>query len=149
MTQLFETRRFPVLGDARGQLISLEGQRNVPFAIARAYYIFGTVAGVRRGFHAHHTLRQLAICVSGACTMHLDNGSEKGELRLDDPSFGILIEPMVWHEMSDFSEDCVLMVLADQPYDEADYIRDYGAFTQALRRTHDSSDGRRPNNEPW
>jgi len=134
MTQLFATVQFPVLGDDRGQLISLEGNRNVPFGIARTYYIFGTVAGVARGFHAHHTLRQLAICVRGACTMLLDNGREKGKLRMDSPSLGLMIEPMVWHEMSDFTDDCILLVLADQAYDEADYIRDYEAFVEAVRR---------------
>lgn len=134
MTQFFETVKFPTLGDARGQLISLEGNRNVPFAIARTYYIFGTAAGVSRGFHAHHTLRQLAICINGACTMLLDNGREKGEIRLDSPNLGVMIEPMVWHEMSAFTDDCVLLVLADQAYDEADYIRDYGVFTNAIRR---------------
>jgi dTDP-4-dehydrorhamnose 3,5-epimerase-like enzyme len=134
MTQFFETVEFPILGDARGQLISLEGNRNVPFSIARAYYIFGTAAGVSRGFHAHHTLRQLAVCVRGSCTMLLDNGREKREIRLNSPSLGVMIEPMVWHEMSDFTEDCILLVLADQVYDEADYIRDYDIFAEAVRR---------------
>lgn len=134
MTQFFETVEFSTLGDARGQLISLEGNHNVPFSIARTYYIFGTAAGVSRGFHAHHTLRQLAVCISGACTILLDNGREKGEVRLDSPSLGVMIEPMVWHEMSAFTKDCVLLVLADQTYDEADYIRDYDVFAEAVRR---------------
>ena len=60
--------------------------------------------------------------------MVLDDGSRRISMCLDDPATGLLIEPMVWHEMSDFSPDCVLLVLADAPYDEADYIRDHADF---------------------
>ena len=55
------------------------------------------------------------------------------EVRLDDPATGLTLPPMVWHEMKDFSPDCVLMVLADAAYDEADYIRDYGEFLAMAR----------------
>ena len=122
-----------VKGDERGSLVALETDRDVPFTIERVYYLFGTKPGVARGFHAHRKLRQLAIAVSGACTMLLDDGEERQELRLASPDVALTIPPMVWHEMRDFSPDCVLMVLADAPYDEADYIRDYDEFRAALR----------------
>lgn len=124
--------RQTVRGDARGNLIAIEGARDVPFDIARVYYLYGTEAGVARGFHAHHTLRQWAVCVAGSCTMLLDDGLTRETVTLDDPSAGIAIPPMVWHEMSDFAPGTVLLVLADQHYDEADYIRDYDAFRTAL-----------------
>lgn len=116
-------------GDDRGALVALEDQKNVPFSIRRVYYLFGTQAGVRRGFHAHKSLQQLAIVVRGSCRFHLDNGFEKIELLLDNPAQGLLLPPMLWHEMYDFSEDCVLMVLADNHYDEADYLRGYDEFS--------------------
>ncbi|HEX8555188.1 MAG TPA: FdtA/QdtA family cupin domain-containing protein [Sphingomonas sp.] len=125
--------RFPVLGDARGSLIALESGREVPFAIARVYYIFGTQAGVSRGFHAHRQLTQLAVCVSGSCTMLLDSGQAQERVVLDRPDLAVEIAPMVWHEMHDFSADCVLAVLADDIYDEADYIRNYADFTALVR----------------
>lgn len=115
-------------GDDRGCLISLEQGNNIPFDIKRIYYMFNTGHGVRRGFHAHKTLKQVAIAVRGSCMFHLDDGEEKMNVRLDDPSIGLLIDSFIWREMFDFSEDCVLMVLADQLYDEADYIRDYREF---------------------
>jgi len=118
----------PVLGDDRGSLCSIEGEHGTSFPIARVYYIFGTKAGVARGFHAHKALRQLAVCVSGSCTMILDDGKSRRSFVLDRPDVGLIIGPMIWREMHDFSEDAVLMVLADQHYDEADYIRDYDAF---------------------
>ena len=116
-------------GDHRGALVALEEHSaEVPFDIARAYYIYGTVAGAERGFHAHYALRQLAIAVSGSCTICLDDGSDTRAVRIYRPDQGLIIGPMVWREMRDFSDDCVLMVLADSPYDEADYIRDYSTF---------------------
>ena len=117
-----------VRGDERGSLVAIEGGRDLPFAIARVYYVFGTTAGVDRGCHAHFQLRQLAIAVAGSCTMLLDDGLERLSVRLDDPAVGLTMGPMIWREMTDFSPDCVLMVLADAIYDEADYIRDYDSF---------------------
>ncbi|NDV13300.1 sugar 3,4-ketoisomerase [Crenobacter caeni] len=124
-------------GDERGSLVALEDQKNVPFTIRRVYYLFGTKEGVRRGFHAHKNLTQLVIAVRGSCRFHLDNGQEQIELLLDNPAQGLLIESMMWREMYDFSEDCVLMVLADSHYDESDYIRSHEEFIG--RSKNDSS----------
>lgn len=124
--------RQTVRGDARGNLVAIEGARDVPFDIARVYYLYATDTDVARGFHAHRTLRQWAVCVAGKCTMLLDDGRSKETLTLDDPAAGVAIPPMVWHEMRDFAPGTVLLVLADQHYEEADYIRDYDAFRAAL-----------------
>ncbi len=115
-------------GDDRGSLVSLEEGRNIPFEIKRVYYMFKTKEGVRRGFHAHKSLRQVAIAVRGSCRFVLDDGTERVELCLDNPAQGLVIESFMWREMYDFSDDCVLMVLADQLYDEADYVRSYEEF---------------------
>ena len=65
--------------------------------------------------------------------MVLDDGSRRVEVRLDDPATGLSLGPMIWREMKGFSEDCVLMVLADTVYDETDYIRDYDEFLGLAR----------------
>jgi hypothetical protein len=127
-----DLRDFRVRGDDRGQLIALEEGGDVPFAIKRVYYIYGTKVGEARGFHAHHDLQQIAICVSGACTMTLDDGKTRVDVRLDRPDLGVQIGSLIWREMSDFTPDCVLVVLASRLYDEADYIRDYSAFRDAI-----------------
>ncbi|MNP03590.1 TDP-4-oxo-6-deoxy-alpha-D-glucose-3,4-oxoisomerase [compost metagenome] len=59
---------------------------------------------------------------------------DKAEVILDMPTKGLLIESFMWREMHDFSDDCVLMVLADQLYDESDYIRKYEDFLRLARR---------------
>ncbi|MBR7889315.1 WxcM-like domain-containing protein [Marinomonas sp. A79] len=119
---------FPPLGDGRGSLVALESHQSIPFDIKRVYYIFGTQKGVSRGFHAHKQLKQVAVCVTGACRMVLDNGQQRESVWLDSATKGILIEDMVWREIHDFTDDCVLLVLASEHYDEADYIRDYEEF---------------------
>ncbi|KJG13751.1 sugar 3,4-ketoisomerase [Photobacterium iliopiscarium] len=119
---------FNILGDERGSLVSLEQYQNIPFDIKRIYYIFGTKDGVARGFHAHKELKQIAICIQGECRFIMDNGKQKEEIILNKPNKGLFIDVMQWHEMYDFSHDCVLIVLASDHYDEQDYIRNYDDF---------------------
>lgn len=118
----------PWRGDDRGALVAIESGINVPFDIKRAYYIFGTKEGVSRGFHAHRSLTQLMVCVSGHCRIVLDNGFVREEVVLDNPAQGLLVSDMVWREMHELSQGCVLLVFASGHYDEADYIRNYDEF---------------------
>ena len=119
-------------GDDRGQLVALEEFQDIPFDIRRVYYIYDTKAGVRRGFHAHKNLEQILICVNGSCKIHLDNGRETEEVLLDKPYEGLYIANDMWREMYDFTPGAVLLVLASQPYDESDYIRDYDKFLESI-----------------
>ena len=80
-------------------------------------------------------LQQVCICVSGSCKFTLDDGSKRWDVVLDRPDEGLIIGPMIWREMHEFTADCVLMVLASKHYDEADYIRDYGKFLSASGKT--------------
>ncbi|MES2753559.1 MAG: FdtA/QdtA family cupin domain-containing protein [Pseudomonadota bacterium] len=120
--------RHAVRGDDRGWLVALEERHDVPFDIARVYYLFGQGPGVERGFHAHRALDQWAVCVSGGCRVRLYDGAVWKEAVLDRPELGLHIGPMIWHEMYDFAPNTAFVVLASAPYDEADYIRDRGAF---------------------
>jgi len=130
---LIQHVHFPPLGDNRGSLVSLEALKTVPFDVKRVYYIFGTKAGVSRGFHAHRALQQVAVCVTGRCRMVLDDGHRREDVWLDSPTKGLLIGELVWREMHDFSPDCVLLVLASQHYDETDYIRSYDEFKKVSK----------------
>ena len=133
-SELVQWIEFPPLGDDRGSLVALEGNKTVPFDIKRVYYIFGTQPGVARGFHAHKALKQVAVCVTGKCRMLLTNGTEKADIWLNSPTRGIVIDEMVWREMHDFTPDCVLLVLASEHYDEADYIRNYEDFIKQVSK---------------
>ena len=116
---------FKPLGDERGSLIAVEAEKSVPFKVRRVYYIFANKEGVERGFHAHKALNQVAVAVAGSCEMVLDDGESETSVLLDSAQTGVLIGPGVWRVMRNFSSDCVLLVLADQHYDETDYVRDY------------------------
>lgn len=137
-----EIQRVPLLkhGDHRGMLVALEQGGNVPFAIRRVYYIFATKDGVHRGRHAHRHLTQLAVAVRGSVTFLLDDGCGAVEVVLDDPAQGLLLGNMVWRELYDFSDDCVLMVLADHLFDPDDYITDYADFMREVSGTMQLAD---------
>lgn len=124
---------FPALGDERGALVALEGNKSIPFDIKRVYYIFGTQKDVARGFHAHKQLNQVAVCITGKCRMVLDDGNIKESVWLNSASKGVMIEDMIWREMHEFSDDCVLLVLASEHYDETDYIRNYEEFLETVQ----------------
>mgnify|MGYP005685255459 CR=1 FL=1 len=114
--------------DGRGELSVFESMKSVPFDIKRVYYIKGMQKGISRGFHAHRKLSQMLICIQGSCRIATDDGFTKKEVLLSSSSKGLLIKNMVWREMHDFSQDCILMVLASELYDSEDYICDYDCF---------------------
>ena len=124
----------PILSDDRGSMVILEGQKFLPFDIKRVYYIFNAQHKSSRGFHAHKSLEQLAVCVSGNCRFILDSGTKRESVNLDSPTKGLIINKMIWREMHDFSSNCVLMVLASHHYDERDYIRDYDTFLKIAKK---------------
>ena len=120
-------------GDDRGLLVAAEGGTEIPFDIKRVYYITNVSDNKRRGFYAHKALRQVMFCISGSCKVMLDDGSEKTDVLLDSPNEGLIIEPKIWHEMFDFSEGAVILVLASGHYDESDYMRNYDVFIDYLK----------------
>lgn len=121
-----------VFGDERGKLISLEGNKNVPFEIKRVYWIFDTVPNFNRGMHAHKNMEQIIVAMDGACQFVLDNGKTRETLWLNRPDIGLYIGKNMWREMKNFSYGCKLMVLASDYYDESEYIRSYDAFLKEL-----------------
>ncbi|AXQ99048.1 sugar 3,4-ketoisomerase [Pseudoalteromonas piscicida] len=130
---LFETISLNTLGDERGTLTVVEALKTLPFDIKRVYYLKNLVANIPRGFHAHYKLQQFAICLAGSCEMVFDDGVSRELKLIDSSSEGVLIPPMVWHEMHNFTEDCIFLVLASDLYDENDYIRDYQNFMKVIK----------------
>lgn len=132
MGNLIKWLDFPPLGDNRGSLVALESNETIPFDIKRVYYLFSTKQDVTRGLHAHLALKQVMLCVTGSCKVLLDDGIARETVYLDSPTKGLLVESLVWREMSQFSSDCVLLVIANELYDEEDYIRDYERFKKTV-----------------
>ena len=119
------------IADCRGELTIIEAQKDVSFDIKRIYYLTNLSPNMSRGYHAHRDLQQLAVCLVGNCRVLLDDGFEKCWVELGSDK-AVRIEPMIWHEMHDFSDDCVFLVMASDKYDESDYIRDYTKFTEEV-----------------
>lgn len=133
---LIEWIELPNFGDERGSLVVIESAQNIPFEVKRLYYIYDAKPEIPRGFHAHKELSQIAFCLKGKCKMIMDNGVTKEEVWLNQPNKGLLIPSMVWHEMHDFSEDCVLLVLASDHFSEDDYIRNYDEFLKVVNQPY-------------
>lgn len=119
--------------DERGNLIALEENKEVPFTIKRMYYLYDSNQNSARAQHAHKDLKQLYIVVSGSCKVKIDNGLEKETIILDQPNCGILFEKPLWREVTDFTKDCVLIVLADDFYKKSDYINSYAEFLNYIQ----------------
>jgi hypothetical protein len=124
--------RHKVLGDHRGQLVVIEGKDDVPFDIKRVFYIYGTQKNVPRGNHSHYKTKQYLIAVNGSCKITLDNGKTKQTFDLDKPNKGLFQNSLIWGTMHDFSDDCVLLVFADDYYKSEDYITDYNEFLEVM-----------------
>ncbi len=114
--------------DVRGNLTPIEGGVDVPFNIKRVYYLYDVPGGESRGAHAHKELYQLIVAANGSFTVTLDDGIEKKSFNLNRSYYGLLIVPGIWRDLNDFSSGAVLLCLASDHYDAADYIRDYDDF---------------------
>ena len=114
--------------DPRGKLTVIESLKDVPFEIKRIYYIYGVSPATSRGLHAHKTLSQVVIAVSGEFKIELNDGQTTKRFLMNKPNIGLFIPPGIWREMFDFSVDAVCLVLASDFYLESDYIRDYDEF---------------------
>ena len=119
---------FPRFTDIRGNLSFAQEGSQVPFDIKRIYWVYDVPGGESRGSHAHKTLEQLMIAVSGSFSVTLDDGTEKKTFFLNRPYQGLYLRPGLWRNLEDFSSGSVVLVLASELYDENDYIRDYSEF---------------------
>ena len=125
-----ELLELPKISDSRGNLSFVE-EGICPFEIKRVYYLYDIPAESIRGGHAHKVLKQLLIPLAGSFNVLLDDGKDKKEVNLYRPYQGLLICPMIWRELKQFSSGAVCLVLASKKYDGSDYFRVYEDFLKA------------------
>ena len=123
---------FPKITDPRGNRTVAQAFTDVPFAIQRAYWVYDVPAGECRGGHAHKSCKEILIALSGSFHVTVDNGEEQKTVLLNHPYQGLLIDTDVWRTLDDFSSGAVCLVLASEPFDEDDYIREYDDFLRYL-----------------
>lgn len=121
--------RFTKVLDLRGNLTVGEFGRNVPFEPKRYFMVFGVPNAEIRGEHAHRICKQFLICAHGSCHVVADDGENREEFVLDDPSVGLYLPALTWGIQYKYSADAVLLVFASHFYDSAEYIRDYNEFS--------------------
>ena len=129
LDNMYRILNFEEKGDERGNLIVAEGDgMDIPFAIKRVFYMYGSDAEVIRGKHANKKTEFVLINVCGTSKVKMTNGREEKIIVLDRPRMGLYLKKMLWKEMYDFSEDSILLVLASEHYDANEYIREYGEY---------------------
>jgi hypothetical protein len=122
----------PKISDHRGNLTFAEGDRHIPFPVARAFWIYDIPSGVSRGAHAHRALQQFLVCLSGGLDVQLDDGTRQRTVHLNRPWIGLHIPPMIWASEGNFDTNTAYVVFASAAYDESDYFRDYADFLAAV-----------------
>jgi len=109
--------------DSRGCLTVIE--KVLPFEIKRVFYIYAVPdPSTVRGGHRHKKTVQALISLRGSCVVSTDDGGEKKSFTLGSPDECLILEPRDWHTMRDFTKDCILLVMASEYYDPADYIKE-------------------------
>lgn len=134
MSKKYKLISFPQLGDNRGHLVVIEGNKNIPFEMKRMFYIYGTLPDVIRGQHANKNSEFVLINLAGSCKIKVDDGEYQEIIVLDKPHEGIYLDKMVWKDMYDFSKDSILLVLSNYSYDSTEYVRDYEEFKKIMKK---------------
>lgn len=121
----------PKVSDPRGMLTFIEDGIHLPFEMKRIFYLYDVPTGESRGAHAHKTLKQFLICLSGSFDVQVDDGSSREVIHLNRPWKGLYIPPMIWAAETNFDPGTICLVLASNSFDETDYYRDYDDFLKA------------------
>lgn len=118
-----------------GGFIEIEGGRDIPFEIKRVFYIFGKGnVGSVRGKHSNRRSEFVLFNVKGKSKVKtIDEDLNEVVYELNEPNQAIYLPKMVWKEMYDFTEDSVLMVLANEYYDAGEYIRSFDDFVVEMK----------------
>lgn len=129
----------PKIIDPRGNLTVTTGGVEIPFNIARAYWVYDVPGGESRGGHAHKSLYEFIVAVGGSFTVNLEDGlGNRESYHLNHPYQGLLIKNRIWRTLDDFSSGSVCLVLASEPFDEDEYIRDYAEYQSSQHRISES-----------
>ncbi|HEX6687648.1 MAG TPA: WxcM-like domain-containing protein [Solirubrobacterales bacterium] len=128
-------QRLAEFSDLRGKLTAGElPDEGVPFQPRRWFLVYDVPSREVRGEHAHRVCHQFLICVSGRVNIAVDDGRRRAEVVLDEPTVGLYIPPRVWASQYRYDDSAVLLVLASDPYDSNDYVREYETFLNCVEQ---------------
>ena len=103
---------------------------NVPFTPQRFFWLSRVGSNTTRANHGHKSCQQLLICQQGTLDAIITRGN--GEISVHSMNIGTTLHlpPLHWLELSNFSHDAVLGVLASEPYDKDEYINSREELTE-------------------
>jgi hypothetical protein len=122
----------PKIESPAGAITPVQGNGEIPFEIARVFFLYDVVAGAERGGHAHRLLEQVYVAAMGSFSVVLDDGRERRTVDLNQPHVGLYIPTMVWSQLVDFASGTISVVLASRVYDESEYVRDYDEYCRIV-----------------
>ena len=121
------------ISDERGSLTHFDPSGGFPFTPVRVFYLHSVPAGATRAGHALRDCHQLLVAVAGSFTLEIWDGKNSKRIHLSDPNHGVLVPPMIWREVSEFSPDAVCLVLASKPFSPEGYLRTKTGFLEAIQ----------------
>lgn len=122
----------PRIASESGSITPVQAQVEIPFEIARVFFLYDIPAGAHRGGHAHREVEQVIVAAMGAITVELDDGRERRAVELRQPNVGLYIPSMLWSELVDFASGSIAVVLASLPYEEEEYVRDHAEYLRLV-----------------
>ncbi len=120
----------PRILDQRGNLSFLQNNDQIPFQIQRAYWIYDVPGGEQSQGHAFKNLQEVIIALSGSFDVVLKDGKGEKKITLNRSYYGIYIPKLVWRHLENFSTNSLAFIVADKPYDENDYVKNFQEFQQ-------------------
>lgn len=123
-----KTILLPKIIDKRGNLSFFEHPKQLPFEIARTYWIYDVPGGEVRGSHAFKEQQEFIVALSGSFDVVLHDGEKEERHSLNRSYYGLLIPKMYWRTLENFSTNSLALIVSDKTFDENDYIRDFNEF---------------------
>jgi hypothetical protein len=130
----FEIITLPKINDIRGNLSFFESNNHLPFKIKRAFWIYDVPGGEIRGGHAFFNQKQFIVSLSGSFDVNLFDGMNDFKITLNRSYFGVLINPLTWFQIDNFSTNSLALIVSNQFYNESDYIRSKDNFNKIISK---------------
>lgn len=118
----------PKIIDKRGNLSFFENPRQLPFEIARTYWIYDVPGGETRGSHAFKEQQEFIVALSGSFDVVLNDGETEEKFSLNRSYYGLYVPKMYWRRLENFSTNSLALIVSDKKFDADDYIRDFEEF---------------------
>ncbi len=120
--------KLPKIYDNRGNLSFFESNNQIPFEIARTYWIYDVPGGEKRGEHAFKEQQEFIVALSGSFDVVLNDGLVEKRIHLNRSYNGVYVPKMIWRYLDNFSTNSLALIVSDKLFDNNDYIRDFQTF---------------------